>query len=74
MTVTVTWEQMKGNHYQSRKGVDKSGNIYQMTANLEVVVCKTPDGFSGTGWTAQEALNIAITEKEAFQEDASLIS
>lgn len=65
--MTVVWEQTKGNHFQSRKGIDELGNIYQMTANLERVSCKTPDGFSGSGWTEQEALTAATNNKEADQ-------
>jgi len=65
--MTVIWEPTKGNHYQAQRGIDESGNVYQMTANLEVVICNTPDDFSGMGWTAQEALGNALAEKEAEQ-------
>lgn len=63
----VIWKPTKGNHYQVRKGKDELGNIYHMTADLEVIICKTPDGFSGQGWTAQEALSNALAKKEDEQ-------
>lgn len=61
----VIWEQTKGNHFQSRKGKDELGNTYRITANLETVSCKTSDGFSGSGWTAREALASAKANQSA---------
>ena len=41
---------------QSYKATDKDGNRFKMTANQETVFVRTKDGFTGCGWTAQDAL------------------
>ena len=57
--MTIIW---KPN--QRQRGVDELGNCYQINANLKTVTCKTPDGFIGCSWTAEDAKKAALTNKE----------
>lgn len=59
--MTIKWEQTKGNHFQSQKGIDEDGNQYLISANREIVSVKMKDGSNGIGWTAKEALDRAMT-------------
>lgn len=60
----IDWKQTTGNHYQSQRGVDDQGNKYTISANLEVVTVRTKDGFTGQGWTEEEALLSALAERD----------
>jgi hypothetical protein len=67
---SVLWEPTKGNHFQAQKGVDELGNIYTLSANKETVTVRTPDGYTGIGWTAEEALESAhATKSEAILDE-----
>ena len=46
--------------FSGENGIDENGNRYYITANKEVVTVTTPDGKHGMGWTAEEALEIAL--------------
>ncbi len=66
----VNWEPTKGSHFQARRGTDEDGNRYVMSANLEFVSVITSDGYTGGGWTAEEALDSAImTRHDAMLEE-----
>jgi hypothetical protein len=39
---------------------DENGNTYRESASRKVVTCTTPEGFAGTGWTAEDALARAL--------------
>lgn len=62
--MTIKWQPTRDNHFQVRCGVDEAGNRYQVSANLETVTVRTPDGFTGCGWTSQEALTSACANRE----------
>ena len=61
MTLNIKWEQSKSTGYV---GIDENGNRYSMPANRETVFCRTKDGFGGLGWTAEEALELALAERK----------
>lgn len=64
----VKWEQTKGNHFQGAHGTDEHGNSYYMPANRETCHVRTPDGFTGMGWTAEEALERAQAHRKEVLE------
>lgn len=59
--MNITWKQSETSGYV---GIDEDGNKYSMPANRETVTCRTKDGFTGYGWTAEEALELALAERE----------
>lgn len=61
--MNITWEPTEGYDYQAQYGTDEAGNYYRISANKETVSVSTPDGFNGSGWTAEEALATAILER-----------
>lgn len=60
----IKWENPKGNHFQVQKGVDEEGTKFWISANREVVSARTKDGFTGMGWTEEEALESALVHRE----------
>lgn len=61
--MNIIWEQNSGNEYQNARGVDEWGNKFFMPAHRETCYVTTPDGYKGYGWTAEEALAIAVRNK-----------
>ena len=54
----ITWTKNEPSAtYSSQSGIDEDGNRYYETANKEIVEFTPPDGRTGQGWTAQEALH-----------------
>lgn len=70
----INWEPTAGNDYCIQKGTDENGNHYQMSANQETVSIRTKDGFIGSGWTAEEALEAAEAERrEALEKHDAML-
>jgi hypothetical protein len=58
----ITWTvDHPGEDYSSRTGTDEDGNTFHVPANGETVTVKTADGREAIGWTAEEALAIALS-------------
>ena len=63
MKITWTKDHPRA-QYSSHSGIDEQGNRYWENACREVVQCQTPDGRTGQGWTAGEALRNALSEPQ----------
>lgn len=60
--VDVTWRvDFPDAQHSTMTGQDEAGNAYQLNACREVVTVRTPDGRTGEGWTAGEALRDALS-------------
>lgn len=59
-SVWLEWEQTESGTWISS---DNDGNKYSMPTNQETCTVRTPDGFSGFGWTPKEALDNAEKPK-----------
>ena len=57
----IKWTKRETDGYS---GVDQDNNKYSTPANQETVQVRTPDGFTGYGWSVEEALNSAIKEHD----------
>lgn len=50
--------------YSARTGRDSDGNRYRMNASEELVMCETPDGRIGWGWTPDDSLRDALMSND----------
>lgn len=62
----IKWKKVNPDDtYSSMRGKDEQGNKYWTSANQEVVICTTPAGKNGIGWTPEDALKNAIERSKS---------
>ncbi len=62
MNLTITNDP---NQYQTVKAVDEDGNRYEYSPVTDTITVTTPGGHASTSYTAQDALDGALAQREA---------